>query len=131
MGENDYVRRAGRILHAPAQHWERKSIKTANGSFKAIDHRDDPLNKSGRRRQYNRDDFTPWADQIPAETENAPTNIELRRLVRELRAALSAADHRAEQAVAEAERLRSHAADLQAQVSRLEANHRGTGAAKT
>lgn len=93
-GEQDYVRRDGFILYADYDHWSKKALKTPNGRFEPILYREDPVFKVGRRKSSERDDFTPWAEQIPTEADPRPNVTALKREVTHLRAKLDAANAR-------------------------------------
>jgi hypothetical protein len=111
-GEPDYVRKAGHILYGPRAAWEGQSLETPNGTFAAITYGPDrdPVFKNGRRRASERDDFVPWAEQVPTAEEPQPDVAALRREVQKLRGALTASERKAERLEAENERLRSQAA---------------------
>lgn len=108
-GEADYVRKDGSILYGNASVWEDRKLKTPNGDFDPIRYRHDPLFKTGRRRSSQRNDFIPWADQVPQPEQKMDAST-LRRDNRHLRASLATAHARIDALTRECERLRSASA---------------------
>lgn len=106
--EDDYVRRAGRVLYADAAEGPQE-IETPNGKFGPIHDRDDKLARVGRRRGTKRDDFTSWDAQTAEAVVGDGMLVDGRPLMRRintLEANLKQANKRNEELVAEVERLR-------------------------
>lgn len=93
-GEADYVRKDGCILYGGTEQFGETGVWTPNGDFDAIHYGEDPLSKAGRRKVHDRDDFTPWADQIESASEVRPHMTALKRENDRLKLQLAAAQKR-------------------------------------
>lgn len=117
-GEHDYVRRDGKLLYGNLAAWEGKKLETPNGEFEPISYSHDPLKKNGRRKTSERDDFLPWAEQVPRSPDDGRADVAaLRRDVHKYRTALVASEREVDRLRAENSRLRAARASSEDQVT--------------